>query len=134
MKAFHTILLLGILGSIAACKSDEGVFLPDCIAYAGDSIELREGRFEWDRFTDEVEVDSAGNVIDQFPDYPRAGTYVVDGQRVVLVGEDGNVLARRYLVPVGERIYLMTSDEHSSWQSSGETPNCALVLGGYREN
>lgn len=134
MKAFQNILLLATLASLAACKSDEGVFLPDCIAYAGDSVELRDGRFEWDKFTDEVEVDSAGNVIDQFPEYPRAGTYEVDGKRIVMTGDDGNVLARMHLAQVAGKTYLLTSAEHSAWQSSGETPNCALVLGGFREN
>lgn len=134
MHKIQSIILLAAVGTLAACNADEGVFLPDCIAYAGDSIELRDGRYEWDKFTDAVEVDDAGNVRDPFPDYPRAGTYEVDGARVILTGDDGAVQARMTLVELDGRPYLLTEKEFSAWQASREMPNCALVLGGHREN
>lgn len=134
MKKIHTLLLLSACSLLSACNEDEGVFLPDCIAYAGDSIELADGRFEWDKFTDAVEVDASGNVVDPFPDYPRAGTYRRDGESVIMMGEDGNVLARMALVAYDGRPYLLTADEHAAWRATREMPNCALVLGGHREN
>ena len=54
--------------SFCGCVSSEGRYSPDCIAFAGDTIELADGRFEWDKFTDQVRMDDNGKVtIDNRP-------------------------------------------------------------------
>lgn len=133
MKAAIPTLCL-VIAVASGCKVEDGVYLPGCIAYAGDSIELANGRFEWDRFTDAVEVDASGNVVDPYPDYPKVGTATVTGDSVVLTDDDGNVVDTRALVTHAGRPYLLTAAERAEWQRSGLMPACALVLGGHRSD
>ena len=64
------------------CVSHDGTYLPGCPAYAGNSIKLSDGQFVWEKFTDSVVLDDAGNVVNQFPGYPLQGSYRVAGQVV----------------------------------------------------
>jgi len=124
-----TIAVLLIV-ALAACRADsvEGRFLPACTAYAGDSLTLDGGRYTWDKFTDEVKVDADGNAIDQFPGYPRSGSFDIDNDRLVFAADDGNAPPFLRLARVDSRVFLLTTQEFSDWQSAGEIPACALVL------
>ena len=63
MRAGVSIVITIILSGCPA-SSMEGQFLPACPAYAGDSISLSNGRYEWDKFTDMVNVDADGSIVD----------------------------------------------------------------------
>lgn len=127
-------LLLAAAAGLAACKSVEGVYLPDCVAYAGDSIELRDGRFEWDKFSDEVIVGDNGEVVDQFPQYPLSGSYRVDAGAVEFSADNGTALPGMHLVTMENRLFLLTETQAKAWRERSEWPACALVLGGYPEH
>ena len=114
----------------SGCVSYEGRYAPSCPSYAGNSIELAGGRFEWDKFTDQVRVDDQGKVVDAFPDYPRRGSYSLSGRKLVLTTDDGESLPALYLVRQNNRFYLYTEQEHAAWDRTGETAKCALVQGG----
>ena len=89
MSIRHFVLLttFWVLG---ACASKyDGFYEPACIAHAGDRITLHKGRFEWQRFTDEIRVDDSGKVIEPFPDFPKTGRYELDDNRIELVTDDG---------------------------------------------
>ena len=128
MPAVECIALL-----LCACASIEGGYSPDCIAFAGNTIDLTRGRFEWDRFTDEVRVDDDGSVIDAFPDYPKQGRYRVDGDRVLMTSDAGEALAVLHVVRSADRTYLYTEDQYAAWRKDGSPARCPLVLGGFRE-
>lgn len=115
--------------TLASCASTvDGLFEPACIAYEGDTIELVDGRFEWRRFTDQVTVDDDGNTVDPFPDYPIAGTYSVNKDRVTFV-PDGNAASReRYLLEYRQALYLLTYDENEAALDTDIIPSCALKL------
>lgn len=119
--------------ALTACASHEGTYSPACIAYAGDSIELDGGRFEWDKFTDQVIVNDAGEKIDQFPDYPMRGRYGIEGQKLILEPDTGEPPRDMYLQREGDDYYLLTADQFEEWQETGKRDNCALVLGGHPE-
>lgn len=110
----------------------EGVFSPACIAHAGDRIEFGgehgKGRFEWDRFTDAVSVDRDGNRIDPFPDYPKTGSFEIDGEKVSLEADDGSTLAERYLLDYRGRTWLLSYEQNEAVLDGEAMPNCALVL------
>lgn len=114
---------------LASCASHEGVYTPDCIAYAGDRIELKDGRFTWDKFTDEIRVDDEGRKIDRWPDYPVRGSYRREGERVLLAPEKGIELPELYLVQRNGRQYLLTADQYRQHEATGDLANCALMLG-----
>ena len=120
-----TIALL-LVGVLAGCKSVEGVYLPGCAAYAGDRIELRGGDFEWDRFTDQVEVDENGRRIDQFPGYPRHGSYEIDGNAVRMTSNN-NASETLYLHVHDGRALLLTDAQHRAVDSGGRYDECALT-------
>ncbi len=113
--------------ALAGCKSVDGEFLPDCVAFAGDRISLSGGEFEWAKFTDEVSVDDDGNVVDAFPGYPRRGTFDIDGRNVRLAFADGGADETMHLHSHGSRILLLTDDQHTAWESSGRYDDCVLA-------
>jgi hypothetical protein len=118
---------------LAACASGpEGVFEPACMAHAGDRIEfggeLGKGRFEWDRFTDVVSVDGAGNRIDPFPGYPKTGNFEIDGVKVSWTTDDGAALAERYLLDYRGRTWLLSNEQNEAVLDGEAMPECALVL------
>lgn len=129
MTFFRTALILLTL-LIAACANHEGLYEPACIAYEGDRIQLKDGRFEWQRFTDERTVDEAGRVVNRFPGFPRLGTYRAKGARLTLVTDEDVRLDDWFVVVRGEQHYLLTTRQHNAFLESGELPDCVLQLTG----
>ncbi len=129
MTFFRTALILLTL-LIAACANHEGLYEPACIAYEGDRIELKDGRFEWQRFTDERTVDEAGKVLNPFPGFPRLGTYREKAGRLTLVTDKDVRLDDWFVVVRGEQHYLLTTRQHNAFLESGELPDCVLRLTG----
>jgi len=120
--------------SLAACLSHEGRYSPACVAFEGSNIELLNGQFVWEKFTDMVVVDDDGEVINQFPGYPMQGSYRIDGQTVSMESAGGESLENMYLHRSENRSYLLTTGQHKAWEETGEFAECALVLGGISEN
>ena len=118
---------------LCACASIEGSYSPDCIAFAGNTIDLASRRFEWDKFTDQVRVDDDGRVIDAFPGYPKQGSYRVDGDRVLMTSDAGEALPVLHVVRSADRTYLYTEDEYAAWRKDLSPARCPLVRGGFRE-
>ena len=106
----------------------DGTYHPGCPAFEGDEITLQDGRFTWDRFTDQVIVDADGNVMDQFPDYPRYGQYEVDGDELRLQIDGKSAVATLHIRRVGERVLLLNNENLAQWERTGEYPECALTL------
>jgi hypothetical protein len=127
----RSLLLFATFFMLAGCRSVDGIYLPDCVAYAGDTIELREGRFEWDKFTDQVIVGDDDTIVDQFPDHPLAGTYLVNEGVVSLIADDGTELPGMHLATVDGRVFLLTDEQFSALRSDDKIASCALVLGGH---
>jgi len=121
-----TIVLLAPL--LTACVSHDGVYSPGCVAYAGSKITLSDGEFVWEKFTDEVVVNDAGETVDRFPGYPLRGTYRIHGQRVLMASSDGEAMEDMYLHRQGDNAYLYTTQQFEHLQSSGKTAECALQL------
>lgn len=125
--------LLSLLSAallLIACVSHNGIYSPDCIAYSGDRIELDNGRFVWDKFTDQVVINDAGERVDRYPDYPVRGRYLADDARLRFLPETDVALPDLYLVERGRQHYLLTDEQYEHWQKSGSFANCALILGG----
>lgn len=117
--------------SLAACASFDGVYSPDCIAFAGDRIELDNGNFVWDKFTDQVRVNEAGEVVDGYPEYPVSGRYEREGERIIFHASTAMELPDRYLVERNRQIYLLTPKQHAAWAATGDIASCALMLGAH---
>jgi hypothetical protein len=126
------LLWIPPIGSLAllagGCLSWEGTYAPSCAAYAGSRIELAGGRFDWDRFTDQVMVDADGKVVDPFPGYPLHGGYRIEGHTVLMTSADGEALAPMHLLQDGGVVYLYTEAEFAAWQANGERAPCPLAL------
>ncbi len=126
-------VLLCSFAVAAGCAADTniaGSYTPSCTAFEGNTIELTENRFTWDKFTDEVTVDDDGNRVDPFPGFPVRGTYVIEGDVVRLTTDVGELAGEMHLVRRPDQVYLLTADEHEAWQKDGAVPQCALLLGG----
>lgn len=121
-----TLILLTLL--LAACASHEGLYEPDCIAYEGDRIELKDGRFEWHRFTDERVVDNDGTIVNSFPDFPKSGTYRIASGRLELVTDKDMRLDDWFVVVRAKQHYLLTTSQHATFLKSDKLPACALRL------
>lgn len=121
-------LMVLLASSLASCVSNDGTYSPGCIAYAGNKITLDDGQFVWEKFTDEVVVNEAGEVVDQFPGYPLRGKYSIDGQSVQMTSAAGETLQTMYLHSHEGRRYLLSNEENSTWQATGSYANCALQL------
>ena len=129
MTIFRSALIvLAVL--VAACASHDGLYEPACIAYEGDRIELKDGRFEWRRFTDERVVDKDGTVVKPFPGFPKLGTYSAKAGRLMLVTDEDVRLEDLFVVVRDEQHYLLTAGQHQAFLESGELPECALRLTG----
>ena len=124
-------IFLVIAALLSGCVSHEGTYSPDCIAYEGSNIRLGDGRFVWEKFTDSVDVDDAGNIKDPFPGYPLRGSYRIKGQVLSLNAGSGESLANLYLQEYRQCDYLLTADEFETWERTGTVGACALVFGGY---
>ena len=116
------VLLLG-------CAGNNGTYAPDCVAFEGTTIELADGRFVMDKFTDQVEVDDTGKVRDPFPGYPVSGTYRFDGNVLHLQSDSGTELPVLYRVKTEGRYRLLTAEQFESWTTSDTIDDCALTLG-----
>ncbi len=114
---------------LVACAAHNGVYSPSCIAYSGDRIELDDGGFVWDKFTDQVRVNDAGNVIDRYPEYPVSGRYEIVGTRITFLASTGMALPDRYRVRRNGQIYLLTAEQYATWSQTGDIASCALMLG-----
>ena len=128
----RALILLASLGAVAGCASAPDVagrYAPSCVAFEGNTIELTESRFTWDKFTDEVTVDDAGNTVDPFPGFPVRGTYAVADDVLSLTTDVGELAAELHLVQRPGQVYLLTEPEFEAWQRDGEVPECALLLG-----
>jgi len=126
------LLLFAALGASSGCATGPdvtGTYSPSCVAFEGNTIELSGGRFTWDKFTDEVTVDDAGNTVDPFPGFPVRGTYSIEGAVVHLETAVGELAARLHLVQRPGQVYLLTAGEFAAWQQDGTVPDCALLLG-----
>lgn len=129
MKVRNLTEIFAVL-ALAACISHDGSYSPDCIAYEGSNIELSDGRFVWERFTDVVMVDADGQVINRFPGFPMEGSYRIDGHTVRMESASGESLANMYLHRIDGRQYLLTAEQAEAWENTGQQANCPLVLGG----
>jgi hypothetical protein len=122
----RSILILAAAVMLSGCKSLDGTYQPGCPAYAGDRIRLHAGEFEWDRFTDAVPVDAAGNRVDPFPDYPKKGNYRPQKGSLLLTFADGSE-ATLYLERQNGRVYLLTESQADAWGATRRWDDCALV-------
>lgn len=116
------------------CVSHEGTYSPDCIAYAGSNVQLNDGEFVWEKFTDQVVVDDDGEVVNQFPGYPKRGTYRIDGQTVHLESNTGESLENMYLQRRDSRQYLLTAEQFEAWGKTSDYGDCTLMLGGNHDD
>ena len=114
---------------LAGCASNDGKYAPACVAFEGDTIELAGGNFVLHKFTDQVEVDEAGNKKDPFPGYPVRGTYRFDGDVLHMQSDSGSELPMRYLVISEGRKHLLTSEQNDAWKAGETIDDCALTLG-----
>ena len=129
------IITTALIVSVAfGCATHEGTYSPGCIAYAGSTIRLGEGRFTWEKFTDEVAVDDDGAVINPFPGYPLHGSYRIGGQTIYMESDAGEVMDNLYLHELGRRYYLLTSKQRDAAEETGNFDECALILGGTTDN
>ncbi len=123
---FSKICMLSLL--VSGCTSSEGTYSPGCIAFEGSSIQLQSGRFAWEKFSDQVLVDDEGNVVNQFPDYPKRGTYRIDGQTVFFATEAGTSMENMFLHRDGDQYLLLTADQLRAWEETGKYADCVLTL------
>ena len=131
MKTRALILLtsLGVFSGCATGPDVTGTYSPSCVAFEGNTIELSENRFTWDKFTDEVTVDNTGNEVDPFPGFPVRGVYAIEDDVVSLTTDVGELAAELYIVRRPGQVYLLTESEFEAWQKDSTVPDCALLLG-----
>jgi hypothetical protein len=124
-RIFITTLMATFLSS---CTSYEGNYSPACVAFEGSKIALSEGRFLWEKFTDQVFVNDDGEIVNSFPGYPMKGVFRIDGQSVHLKSDSGESLPSMFLHERNKRHYLLTAEQFAQLEISGTFPECALVL------
>lgn len=122
------LVIFAAISTLIACSSLEGMFEPACIAYEGDKIRLTDGRFEWQKFTDQKMLDEHGEVVDAFPGYPKLGRYEQSDLQVRFFADDGSQLDDRYLFHDQQRVYLLTWEQNEAVLNGGRLPACALRL------
>lgn len=125
-NAIAALIAVGLFG----CVSYDGAYSPGCVAYAGSNIRLSDGQFVWEKFTDSVVVDDAGNAVNQYPGYPLQGSYRVEGQMLYLEAASSEAMTNMYFQLHDGRHYLLTAEELDAFEISGSFPECPLVLGG----
>ena len=128
-KQLALLCSLVVAAGCAAETNIAGTYTPSCVAYEGNTIELSDSRFTWDKFTDEVLIDEEGNEIDPFPGFPVRGSYVVDDNVVRLKTDVGELAGEMHLVRRPGQVYLLTAAEFDAWERDGTVPECALLLG-----
>jgi hypothetical protein len=117
-----------LLCLLAGCASYDGTYSPDCIAFAGNRVTLDNGRFVWDKFTDQVLVNDAGEVVDMYPEYPMRGRYRMEGDTVHFESYIGEPLPVMHLHREDQKTYLLTDKQLESWQNPADRPRCPLLL------
>ena len=129
MIILRNIVATGILiVTCSACASWEGDYLPGCIAYEGDRIELMNGEFTWDKFSDQVILDDEGNRVDQFPGYPIHGSYREEDGTLFLTSSSGNDIGKLHLIKNDGRNYLLTPAQFKSWIENHTLDDCTLTI------
>ena len=129
------MIVIALLAAILfACVPHEGVYAPACATFAGSTIMLSDGRFEWEKFTDEVIISEEGEVVEQFPGYPMHGVYRMDGQTVHMESDSGEAIDELYLRQRDHHYYLLTAQQVDASEESGVFSECALKLGGQDDN
>lgn len=129
----HFVALGMTLVTLAGCAAIDGTYAPACVAFEGETITLDDGRFVIDRFTDAVEVDDEGNVLDAFPGYPMRGSYRFDGSVLHMETDSGTTLPLRFLVESDGDKHLLTEEQYEAWTDRGSVDPCALSRGAHRE-
>ena len=127
MHLRNTVILLAAM-FLYGCMSYEGLYTPSCVAFAGSEIRLEDGRYVWNKFTDQVRVDQDGNKIDPFPGFPRRGEYDKQEYEITLLGADGAPVRTLFLFRLDGDTYLYTAEETAAYESTGERPSCPLQL------
>ena len=131
IRLTSTLLLLVCL---AGCKAIDGTYFPGCAAYAGDRVELRNGRFKWDKFTDAIEVDEAGKPVDSFPDYPKHGDYRIDDTTLTFTFEGGGPTETFHIHEHESMgLQLLTDAQLAAVEVGGLDEDCALTQVGPKE-
>ncbi len=116
---------------LAGCGTFEGTYSPNCVAYAGDRITLDAGSFVWEKFTDAIPVDAAGNPEDPHPGYPLRGTYEGPGGILEMRSESGDALEAMHIHWDDGAYFLLTEAQLEQLDASGELAECALIRGGF---
>ena len=131
MTSRHVIVAI-VAAALSGCAGTDGLYAPACATFEGEAIELDGGRFVVHRFTDTVEFDDDGSVINQFPGYPIHGKYEVEGNVLHMRADDGTEMPRRYLARVGSEKWLLSQSEYEEWTRDGSIGPCTLVRGDRR--
>jgi len=100
------------------------------MAHVGSRIQLHDSEFVWERFTDQLSIDDAGNRVDPFPGYPRRGTYRIEGHSIVLESDGDDSVETLQLREHRGRYLLLTKPQADGWDATGQLDDCALA----REN
>ena len=127
-------IALSITCAVAACASHEGSYAPDCVAFEGSNISLADGRYVWERFTDQVVIGDDGEPVDPFPGFPKTGTYDVRGNTLTLRPDSGGTTTVMHVVTSDDKRYLLTGQQFEKQSRSNELDDCALVLQPDSEN
>lgn len=120
--------LLTLLLALASCRDYHGLYEPSCIAFEGDRVFLDDDRFEWQKFTDQRNVDGSGNVIETFPNYPKSGPYSIDDDRIQFQPADGSQIGDHFLISDEDSFYLLTEEQHQEFLVDNVFASCALKL------
>ncbi len=88
-----------------------------------------DGQFFWEKFTDSVVVDVAGEVVNQFPGYPMRGTYRIDGQTLYMESDADESMQNMYLQRHDCRQNLLTAEQFEAWENTGKYADGALMRG-----
>jgi len=123
----HLTIITLLICLLAGCASIEGTYYPGCIAYEGSKIYLHDGEFVWEKFTDQVVVDDDGKVINQFPGYPKRGTYRIAGQVLQMTYDRGGSVETMHMHQHDGQNLLLTSTQVASWENNGRYDDCALT-------
>jgi len=125
--AIRLMIITPLAALLTGCLAIEGTYYPGCVAYAGDKVQLSDGDFVWDKYTDQVIVDADGNVVDQFPDYPKRGTYTIKGREIRMEFAGGQAVETMHVQQHEGNLLLMTDAEVGGWQKSGRFGDCVLT-------
>jgi hypothetical protein len=124
----RNVFILGAALFLCGCATYEGLYAPSCLAYSGSEIRLVDGRYVWNKFTDQVVVDEHGDKVDPFPGFPREGAYAKQGDRITLGSGASGEPDTMYLVEHNAEFFLYTAAEAKAFEATGKRPACPLKL------